>query len=59
MSRMIELNAVIAAWLEEARERDREPRHDETDEWFRPLGLSEAQIAESARIAAKDDDAGA
>lgn len=50
-------DAVIAAWLEEARER--EPRYYETEDWFRHLGLSEAQIAESARIAAEDDDADA
>ena len=52
-------DAVIAAWLEEARDRDREPRYYETDDWLRHLGVSEAQIAESARIAAEDDDADA
>ncbi len=52
-------DAVIAAWLEEARERDHVPRYYETEDWFRHLGLSEAQIAESARIAAEDDDADA
>lgn len=51
--------AVIAAWLEEAGERDHEPRYYETEEWLRHLGLSEAQIAESARMAAEDDDADA
>ncbi len=53
-------DAVIAAWLEEAHERDREPRYYETDDWLRHLGVSEERIQRAnARIAAEDDDADA
>lgn len=40
---------VLADWLEELRDRDREPRHYETDEWLRHLGVSEEEIASSKR----------
>lgn len=49
-------DAVIAAWLEEARDRDREPRYYETDDWLRHLGVSEERIQRAnARITAEEE----
>jgi hypothetical protein len=45
------LDALLAAWIEELRDRDRDPRYYETDDWFRHLGATEEQIAEAKRIA--------
>lgn len=42
---------LLAAWIEELREGNREPHHYETEEWFRHLGATEDQIAEAKRIA--------
>ncbi len=53
------IHALLEALIEELRERDREPHYYETDEWLRHLGLTEEQIAESARLAAEADDADA
>jgi transcription initiation factor TFIIIB Brf1 subunit/transcription initiation factor TFIIB len=48
-------DAVIAAWLEEARERAHEPRYYETDDWLRHLGVSEERIQRAnARIAEEE-----
>jgi hypothetical protein len=45
------VDARLAAWIEELRDRDRDPRYYETDDWFRHLGATEEQIAEAKRIA--------
>ena len=45
------LDALLAEWIEELRDRNREPRYYETDDWFRHLGATEEQIAEAKRIA--------
>jgi hypothetical protein len=46
-------DTLVAAWLDTIR--DRTPQYYETEDWFRHLGLTEDQIAESARLAADDD----
>ena len=51
------LDVLLAEWIEELRDRDREPRYYETDDWLRHLGVSEERIQRAnARLAA--DDAG-
>ena len=45
------LDALLAEWIEELRDRNREPRYYETDDWFRHLGATEEQIAEAKRMA--------
>ncbi|HEX6817141.1 MAG TPA: hypothetical protein VF120_02105 [Ktedonobacterales bacterium] len=42
---------LLATWIEELREVNREPQHYETADWFRHLGATEEQIAEAKRIA--------
>jgi hypothetical protein len=44
-------DALLAEWIEELRDRDRDPRYYETDDWFRHLGATEEQIAEAKRLA--------
>ncbi len=50
-------DALFARWIEELRDRTREPRYYETEEWFRHLGATEEQIAEAKRIAKERGDA--
>ncbi len=47
-------DALLAAWLEEIRDRDRDPRYYETDDWLRHLGVSEERIHRAnAKVAAE------
>lgn len=39
-------DALLAQWIDDLHDRDREPRYYETDDWFRHLGATEEQIAE-------------
>ena len=52
-------DTLLAQWIEGLRDRNREPRYYETEEWFRHLGASEKQISESARLAREECDDGA
>ena len=45
------LVTLLAQWIEDLRNRDREPHYYETEEWFRHLGASEEQMSESALLA--------
>jgi predicted DNA-binding protein len=44
-------DVLLAELIEDLRDRDREPHYFETEDWFRHLGATEEQIAESAKIA--------
>ncbi len=47
-------DALLAAWLEEIRDRDHDPRYYETDDWLRHLGVSEERIQRAnAKVAAE------
>ncbi len=39
-------DTLLAQWIEKLRDRDRDPRYFETNEWFRHLGVSDAVIEE-------------
>jgi len=52
-------DTLLAQWIEELRDRDRDPRYFETNEWFRHLGVSDAVIEEvwrDVRAEAETDD---
>jgi hypothetical protein len=49
------LDAFLAQLIEELRDRDRDPRYYETDDWLRHLGVSEDRIQRAnARLAARE-----
>lgn len=49
------VEALVEAWIEEVRDRDRFPRYYETDDWLRHLGVSEERIERANRkLAAKE-----
>lgn len=52
-------DALIASWIAALDAAPEVLVPYETEDWFRHLGLTEEQIAESARLAAMDDDADA
>ena len=48
-------DAFLAQLIEELRDRDRDPRYYETDDWLRHLGVSEDRIQRAnARLAARE-----
>src|SRR5919198_5808403 len=52
------LDALLAEWIEELRDRDRDPRYYETDDWLRHLGMSDEairRIDEEIRVEAETD----
>lgn len=53
------LDAVVADLIAELHASQAQPHYYETEEWFRHLGFTEEQIAESVRLAAESDDADA
>lgn len=49
-------NALLAQLIDELRDSRSAPRFYETDDWFRHLGATEEQIAESTRLAHDERD---
>lgn len=49
-------DALLAWVIDELRDPRADPRYYETDGWFRHLGATEEQIAESARLARDERD---
>jgi len=39
-------DTLLTQWIEDLRDRDRDPHYFETNEWFRHLGVSDAVIEE-------------
>jgi len=50
---------LLAKVIDAPRDPHGDPRYFDTDEWFRHLGATEEQIAESARCAREERDEGA
>jgi len=51
--------ALLAQWIDELRDTRVASHYYETEDWFRHLGATEEQIAESARLAKEESDSGA
>jgi hypothetical protein len=51
-------DTLLAQLIESLRSRGRAPRYYETEDWFRHLGATEEQIAESARLAREEREGG-
>jgi negative regulator of replication initiation len=49
----------LARWIDELRDTRADAHYYETEDWFRHLGATEEQIAESARLAREESDSGA
>lgn len=53
-------DALLASWIEELRDRDREPHYYQTDDWLRHLGVSEERIQRAnTKIAREEESASA
>lgn len=52
-------DTLLTLWIEELRDRDRDPHYYQTDDWLRHLGVSEERIQQANAKIAREEAASA